>query len=128
MNKWLDDDLPIFALWMDFLTWLLDTTVKFPKRIRFTLSQRIENLALDIVEDLVEARYSSQKVSILRRANLRLEKIRVLLRICHTQRYLSHTSYHHAMRSLHEVGSMLGGWMKERSKHEPRKTNDPFIQ
>ncbi|MFZ4702991.1 MAG: diversity-generating retroelement protein Avd [Candidatus Methylumidiphilus sp.] len=107
------DDLPIFTRWMQFLEWLLPTTEKFPKRVRFTFSDRIENLALDIAEDLVEARYSRDKQTILRRINLRLEKLRILLRLCHSLRYLPHQGYEHASKSINEVGRMLGGWIKE---------------
>lgn len=56
-----DKDLPIFVKWLDFLKWLLLTTDKFPKKSRFTFSDRINNLALNIVEDLVEARYTKQR-------------------------------------------------------------------
>ncbi len=107
------DDLPIFTRWMQFLEWLLPTTEKFPKRIRFTFSDRIENLALDIAEDLVEARYSRDKKTILYRINLRLEKLRILLRLCHSLRYLPHQAYEHASKAINEVGRMLGGWIKE---------------
>ena len=106
-------ELPIFVEWMEFLSWLLATTEKFPKHVRFTLSQRIENLALDVVEDLVEARYTRSKKDVLRRANLRLEKIRVLLRICHTKHYLPNKGYRHAMTKVEDVGRMLGGWVKQ---------------
>ena len=61
---------------------------KIPRRVRFTFASRIDALALDVVEDLVEARYSKDKREILKRANLRLEKIRVLLRLCHEQQFL----------------------------------------
>lgn len=107
------DELPIFTRWMQFLEWLLPTTEKFPRRVRFTFADRINNLALDIVEDLVEARYSRDKQHLLKRINLRLEKLRVLLRLCHTMKYLSFQGYEHAMRSLNEVGRMLGGWIKQ---------------
>jgi hypothetical protein len=50
----------------------------FPAKTRFSFGQRIEGIALDVVEDLVEARYSREKRATLRRANLRLEKLRVL--------------------------------------------------
>jgi hypothetical protein len=73
------EDLPIFTAWMQFLEWLLPATEKFPKRVRFTFADRINNLALDIAEDLVEARYTRDKQAILRRVNLRLEKLRILL-------------------------------------------------
>jgi len=106
----------ILTRWLQFLEWLLPTTEKFPKRVRFTFADRIDNLALDIAEDLIEARYSGDKQAILRRANLRLEKLRILLRLSHRLRYLPHQGYEHASRSVNEVGRMLGGWIKERQE------------
>ena len=111
-----DEDLLVFVKWMDFLAWLLPATGKFPKNARFSFSQRIEGLALDVVEDLVEARYSTEKRGCLRRANLRLEKLRVLLRLSHTLRYLSHEGYQHASRCINEAGRMLGGWIKQQDR------------
>jgi hypothetical protein len=49
----------------------------------------------------------------LTQANRRLEKLRILLRLCHDLHYLPHTSYEHAMRAINEVGKMLGGWRKQ---------------
>ena len=45
----------IFVAWQDFLAWLLPTTAKLPKHVRFTFVNRIDNLALDIAEDLTRA-------------------------------------------------------------------------
>ena len=108
-----EGDLPIFVAWLDFLEWLLPTTAKLPKHIRFTFVQRMDNLALDVVEDLVEARYTRNKRPILARANLRLEKLRVLLRLCHSLGYFPHARCEHAMRSVNAVGAMLGGWLRQ---------------
>ena len=106
-------DLPIFVKWIDFLKWLMFTTEKFPKKLRFTFSDRINHIALNIVEDLIEARYSRQKMAELRRANLGIEKLRVLLRISYESKVLPHKAYEHAMVSLNEIGKMLGGWIKQ---------------
>ncbi len=111
-----NEDLPIFVKWIDFLKWLLPTTEKFPKRVRFTFADRINTLALDIVEDLVEARYAHNKQEILQRTSLRLEKIRVLLRLAQEQHDLSFEAFEFAMRQMAEVGRMLGGWMKQQKK------------
>lgn len=108
-----NDDLPIFVKWLDFLEWLLPVTERFPKRVRFTFSERINQLALDIVEDLIEARYTRDKQVHLRRANLRLEKIRVLLRLSNKLQFLDHKRYEYAMKHINEVGKMLGGWLKQ---------------
>ena len=110
-----DGDLPVFVVWMDFLMWLMPTTGKFPKHVRFTLVNRIENLALDIAEDLVEARYSRDKVQVLSRANLRLERLRVILRLSHTLGHLPHKRYEYSSRRINEFGAMLGGWRKQQA-------------
>ena len=66
---------------MQFLEWLLPTTEKFPKRVRFTFADRI---------------------------NLRLEKLRILLRLSYRMHYLPHQGYDHAAGHLNDVGRMLG--------------------
>lgn len=106
-------DLPIFIKWMDFLKWLLVTIDGFPKKARFNFSDRLTNLSLQIVEDLVEARYSKNKGPVLRRANMNLEKIRILMRICFELRFFSRKAYEHSSYLINEVGKMLGGWMKQ---------------
>lgn len=47
-DQYREDELPIFVKWMDFLKWLLPTTDKLPKKVRFTLSNRINVLAIDL--------------------------------------------------------------------------------
>ena len=109
----LHDDLPVFAKWYAFLQWLLPTTEKFPKRVRFTLTDRIDNLALDVAEALVEARYSRSKRAQLEAINRKLERLRILLRLTHDLAVLPHRQYEFAARSMDEVGRMIGGWIKQ---------------
>ena len=106
-------DLPIFIKWMDFLKWLLVTLDGFPKKARFNFSDRLTYLSLQIIEDLVEARYNKNKSVVLRRANMNLEKIRILMRICFELRFLSRQGYEHSSVLINEVGKMLGGWLKQ---------------
>jgi four helix bundle protein len=113
-------DLPIFVKWMDFIKWLFVVTEKFPKSVRFTFIDRIHNLALSVVEELVEARYSKHKQAILGRINVKVETLRVLLRITYELRYLPTKSYQQAMLTLSEIGRMLGGWMKQQ-RHGARE-------
>ena len=42
------NDYPIFVHWYKTLNWILDRVDRLPKHLRFTLSGRIANLALDI--------------------------------------------------------------------------------
>lgn len=104
---------PLFVLWYDFTKWLLNKTEKFPRRIRFSFSNRIDNLALNVIEGIVEARYSTVKREILRRIDLDMEKLRVLLRMCHDLRYLDTKGYAFASKKINEAGRMVGGWRKQ---------------
>lgn len=105
-------DAVLLARWQGVVKEIMARTEKFPKRVRFTFSIRIENLALDIYEILVEARFSKDKAGLLKSANLNLEKLRLLLRLAHEQEHLDHRGYEHVSRMLDECGRMLGGWMK----------------
>ncbi len=95
-----------------FVAWLLPTTEKFTKKVRLTLSNRIDTLALDLVENLVEAQYTRQRKGPIREANLTLDKLRVLLRIAHKLAFLPHKQYEYASRKIDEVGRMIGAWGK----------------
>ena len=111
------DELPIFQRWTEFLDWLLVVTDKFPKRARFTFSIRIANMAIDVLEKIMRAAYSRDKLELLREINLNIETLRVLIRFCNKKQYLSDTAYRHAIYELFDIGSMVGGWIKkERSR------------
>ncbi len=108
-------ELPLFVHWEKTLRDILCRSEKFPKRVRFTFSSRVDNLALDVLELIVEARYMKDKSAVLAKANLQLEKLRVLLRICHEERHLDHKGFEHAARNIDEAGRMIGGWLRSRS-------------
>lgn len=108
------EELKLFVKWVDFVEWLLDTTDKFPKKIRFSFTSRIDNLALDILENIIELRYDrAKKKTGFKKLNIRFEKLRVLLRICHQLHHLPDRQYEHAALCINEVGSMASSWLKE---------------
>ena len=104
---------PLFVLWYDFAKWILNKTEKFPKKVRFTFSNRIDNLALEVVEGIIEARYCRKKMDILRRMDLNMGKLQILLRMCHDLEFLDHKGYEFASRKINEAGKMVGGWRKQ---------------
>jgi hypothetical protein len=55
-----------------FLLWLVPTLEKFPKSQKFLLADRIQTLALDVLEGLVDETYTKNVLPLLRAANLRL--------------------------------------------------------
>ncbi len=111
----MDDSAPLVVFWERALPDLLVRTARFPKSARFTFAQRLDGLALDVLAALVEARFSSgaTKAAALRVADVGLAKLRALLRVSFSMRYLDPTGYEHLSRVADEAGRMLGGWRKQ---------------
>ena len=109
------DELPLLVLWERTLNDLLDRTQKFPRSVRFTFTTRIDNLGLDVMERLVEARYASgkDKAEHLRDADSALTRLRILLRLCRDRAYLDRRGFEHVARNLDEAGRMIGGWRSD---------------
>ncbi len=64
-----------------FLLWLLPTVEKFPRSHKFMLGDRIELIALGVLEALIEATYTRDRAEALRRGNLGIEKLRFLIQL-----------------------------------------------
>jgi hypothetical protein len=71
----------IVQKWYDLTLWLFPLVSKFPKNNRYTLGSRMEGLAIEVLESLVEATYSKEKLVLLKKVNLDLEKFRFLSRL-----------------------------------------------
>jgi len=106
------EDYPLFVKWLDATDWILDTIEKYPKSVRFTISGRIGNITLDVMEGIIEAIYTRDRTHILERLNLDIEKLRVMFRISHKRKYISKRQYEHVSEMLDDTGKMLGGWKK----------------
>jgi len=106
------EDYPIFNHWFNTLMWLMDRAEAMPKHARFTLSQRIIQHSLDVMEGILQAIYNKERIAILQQLNLKLETLRVLIRICHERKYLSTSQYRYAAEQIERTGSMIGGWIK----------------
>jgi len=95
-----------------FLLWLVPAVEKFPRSQKFLLGDRIQSTAIEVLERLVEATYTRERMALLAQANLGIEKLRFLFRLSMDLRHLDLARYEHAARALDEVGRMVGGWKK----------------
>ena len=110
------EDLDVVTRTYDLILWLLPQVAKFPRSHRFTLGDRLKSLALDILEHLVEAQYRSKKLSILYDTNVKLERLRFMVRLAKDLNLLSIRRYEFAARAINEIGSLLGGWIKQQKR------------
>lgn len=95
-----------------FLRWLIPTVEQFPRGQKFLLGDRLQTAALTVLDCLIEATYSRRPDPALVKANLELEKLRVLFRLAHDLHHVDGRRYEFAARSVDEVGRIIGGWRR----------------
>jgi four helix bundle protein len=103
---------PVLEEHFRFLLWLIAALQRFPKSQRFLLGDRIQALAQEVLEYLIEANYTRERRHHLAKANMALEKLRYFIRIAAEMEYLDHRRYEFAARSIDEIGRQVGGWLK----------------
>ena len=91
---------------------MISKVESFPRGKKFTLGDRIVNQILDILESLIEAAYSREKVNILKRTNIRIEKLRYLIRLCVDNKVIAMNSYEYISNEIDHLGKQVGGWIK----------------
>jgi hypothetical protein len=97
----------------DFLLYLIPQISRFPRSQRYLLGDRLEITGLDTLELLLEAVYSREKMPLLRRANVKLEKTRYYARLCKDLKLMDLHRYEVISKKINEVGIQLGGWIKQ---------------
>jgi rubrerythrin len=105
---------PIFVKTYDYIKWLLEHTIKFPKSQRFVMAKRIEEAALRFYDLLLLAiqRTENRKAS-LHEASFELERLKHYLRLCKDLNLFTISQYEYASRAISEIGRLLGGWLKK---------------
>jgi len=107
-------DIPIFTKLYDFYKNLSQNLAVFPKVKRYSLGQKIDQVALDTLELIITAGYlpREQKLPILQKTSVKVDLLKILLRISWETKCLDNNKYQSHTSQLLEIGKMLGGWIK----------------
>jgi len=118
-------DLPAIQKAYDLAKEVLTRVAKFPRDHKFTLGDRIANNALSVLELLIQAAYTKGKAKPLNEANIRLEQLRMLLRLSRELGALSNNSYEHVMGIVVDLGKQVGGWLKQAGGGDGKDLQEP---
>ena len=83
------------------------------------MGQKLDNLTLEIFELLFAVPYSQNKVDKLSQISIKLDLIKVLLRLAKDTRAVSNKNYLELQAILQEIGKMLGGWLRATKQNLP---------
>jgi hypothetical protein len=108
-------DVPIVrSLYVTYAFWN-EVLNKFPKAQRYQLGTTCSQYLLDILELLLAAAQTieaKEKIGSLRRASVKLDTLKLLIRLCKNCKCISNSSYLQMESQLQEIGKMLGGWTR----------------
>ncbi|MCC5875575.1 MAG: diversity-generating retroelement protein Avd [Candidatus Sumerlaeia bacterium] len=100
----------------DLALWYLKATPKFQKSSRFTLGDRIERTALELVETAIRATYTRDKATTLDHMNELLDRLRLLTRMATDLRQLSPKQQEFTVKAINNIGKQVGGWRRSLDK------------
>jgi len=107
-------DTPLFVKTHDFNIWLLHHSQRFPKSLRHSYTARLETTAFEFEEAILMANSlrGRARQAWLLRADGRLIVLRSLLRYTLDWKLLGGHQFEYAAEAIHELGRLLGAWLK----------------
>jgi len=108
------NDVPIVQKVYNLYKLFYEQIDHLPKKSREVLTVKIEQLIMELLELLASAEMSpaTTKIQYLNRASIKLDFLKVLIRMLYELKIINQPKYLEFETHLQEVGKMLGGWIK----------------
>lgn len=107
-------ELPIIQKTYDLIKWYIPILNRLPRDHRFALGDRMTKGLYDLLEGLIQARYArKERLTQLESLNTHLDILRYQTRLLLEFQLISTQRYDYAGKQLIEIGSDLGGWIKQ---------------
>jgi hypothetical protein len=110
------EELPIIQKTYDLIKWYVPILNRLPRNQKFVLGDRIISRLYDILEQLIKARYSQNKLPLLEALNSELDILRYQTRLLFDFQLISTERYEYIAKQINEIGTALGGWIKQQRK------------
>ena len=109
-------DLPIIQKTYDLIKWYVPILNRLPRDHRFTLGDRMIKGLYALLEELIQARYTRDKLSRLQAINASLDVLRYQSRLLLDFELVQARRYESASSLINSIGTDLGGWMKQQKR------------
>ncbi len=114
------ETLPIYAACYDFLIRMLHVITHFPKEYKYTLGERIQNAAIEMVICIYRVNTSKYKSANLKLMLHQVQMLYLLIRIAHDIKILSTEKYASIIETVDNISRQANGWLK--SVEKPRES------
>ena len=109
-------ELPILQATTDLIRWFVPLLNGLPRDQKFALGDRIISNLYTVLEALVAARWSREKLPLLEPSAARLALLRIQIRLLHDFQLIDTRRYEHASRLLEAVARQLSGWLQQQQQ------------
>jgi len=111
------EDIPILQKTYDLYKLFYQYSVNFPKKDKFGIGKRCEDHILDLMESLIKASKARRehKAELLYEISIKLDTLKIFVRMLKELKILDLKKYIQIQELIHEIGKMLGGWIKSTS-------------
>ncbi len=109
-------ELPIIQKTYDLIKWYIPILNRLPKDHRFALGDRIVNHLYDLLEELIQTRYATNKLTRLQSLNTKLNILRYQTRLLYDFQLISAQRYKYVNEQFNDIGIDLGSWIKQQQK------------
>lgn len=112
------DELPIIQKTYDLIKWYIPILNRLPRDHKFMLGDRMISGLYDLLEGLIQARYSPEKLTQLEILNTRIDILRHQTRLLLDFELVATKRYEYAGQLLNGIGTELGGWIKHQRQRQ----------
>ncbi len=107
------NQLPVIQKTYDLIKWYIPILTRLPKIHKFGLGDRMTSILYDLLESLITARYSANKLQILEPLNAKIDILRHLTRLMSDLTLIENPRYEYASQHIDQIGMEIGGWLKQ---------------
>ena len=119
-------ELAVITKAKDLCSYVMTVTDKSPKRFRFTLVAKLQNYALDIIENLYRANEvfvkagdrekAQQRIDFQHQALTELKLLGYMAQLSMEQGCILPKQYEQIKKKIHDCQNMLGAWLNSDRK------------
>jgi len=105
-------DLPVYKKTYDLILELFNLSSNLPKAYKYTLGERIQLDAIEVIINIYKANASIEKLEYISKSREHIEIIRLMIRILYDTKQINLKRMIVINKKIEEISKQLVGWQK----------------
>lgn len=106
------ETLPVYKCSYDLMLKIMSVVNGFSKDYKYSLGERLRHEMLELLLDIYRANVSDDKRLNLERARMRVEAVRILVRLCKDTKIVGIQKFVELNVKIEEISKQLTGWSR----------------